>query len=357
MVYNFGAGPTMLPQEVLKEVYQEFFNFRNSGMSVMEINHRSPLFNDLLSETKSDLRDLLKIPDNYKILFLQGGASLQFAAIPMNLMKKGKAGFIITGHWAKRAYEEAKMYGDVVVLASSENKNYSYIPDCSGLKVSNDYDYVHICENNTIYGTQFKVLPNVGKINLVSDVSSCILSEPINVSKYALLFAGTQKNMGIAGATIVIIREDLVHDSARDDTPFVMRYSKQIEEDSRFNTPPCYSIYICGKMFKWIKKLGGLSAIKEMNLEKARLLYDFIDNSKLFCGTAQRESRSLMNVTFTTGDNAKDMEIVEDSKRHGFVSVKGHRFVGGLRASLYNAVPVENVRALINYLKTIEMTN
>lgn len=347
----------MMPPEVLKEAQKEFLDYHGSGMSVMELNHRSVLFNQIVAEAKEDLKDLLHIPDNYKILFLQGGASLQFAAIPMNLMKKRKAGFVITGHWAKRAFEEAGMYGEVVELASSADRNYSYIPDCTQLTISNDFDYVYICENNTIYGTQYKELPETNGIDIVSDMSSCILSKPIDVSKYALIFAGAQKNMGPSGVTVVIVRDDLVSENVLAGTPYVMRYKKQADNDSRFNTPSCYGIYMCGKMFRWLKNLGGLKAIQKINEAKAAMLYEYLDGSRLFHGTAERESRSVMNVTFTTGDDTLDMEIVEDSKKYGFVSLKGHRFVGGLRASLYNAIPIGHVTALIDYLKNFEETS
>jgi len=344
----------MLPKEVLDEAYKEFYDYHGCGMSIMEVNHRSTLFNELINEAKADLRELLNIPDNYTILFLQGGAALQFSAIPMNLMKKGKAGFIITGHWAKRAYEEAKMFGESIALASSDDKDFSYIPDCSDLNITGDMDYIHICENNTIYGTRFIETPNTQGIDLVSDMSSCILSEPIDVSKYALIYGGAQKNVGTAGTTIVIIRNDLITENVLPGTPYVMRYKNQADNDSRYNTPPCYPIYICGKMFKWLKKLGGLRTVQKLNKEKADLLYDFIDSSKLYKGTAEKKYRSMTNVTFTTGDKNRDMEFVEDSKKYGFVSIKGHRFVGGLRASLYNAVPVENVKALIKYMRKFE---
>lgn len=346
-----------MPPEVLKEAQKEFLDYHGSGMSVMELNHRSVLFNQIVAEAKEDLKDLLHIPDNYKILFLQGGASLQFAAIPMNLMKKRKAGFIITGHWAKRAFEEAGMYGEVVELASSADKNFSYIPDCNHLAITNDFDYVHICENNTIYGTQYKELPETNGVDIVSDMSSCILSKPIDVSKYALIFAGAQKNMGPSGVTVVIVRDDLVSEDVLDGTPFVMRYKKQSDNDSRFNTPSCYGIYMCGKMFRWLKTIGGLKAIQGINEAKAAMLYEYLDESRLFHGTAERESRSIMNVTFTTGNDNLDMKVVEDSKKYGFVSLKGHRFVGGLRASLYNAIPMGNVEALIKYMKNFEMQN
>lgn len=355
MTYNFSSGPAMMPGEVLREAYQEFFDYGQSGMSVMELNHRSILFNEIVDEAKSDLRELLSIPNEYKILFLQGGASLQFAAIPMNIMKNGKAGFIITGHWAKRAFEEAQMYGEAIELASSADKNFCYIPDCSNLLIADDIDYVHICENNTIYGTQYKQLPNIAGKPLVSDMSSCILSEPMDVSKYGLIFAGAQKNMGPAGVTVIIIREDLIRDDVMPCTPSVMKYKNQFDNNSRFNTPPCYGIYMCGKVFKWLKTLGGLSAIKEINKKKAELVYNYIDESKLFHGTVDREFRSAVNVTFTTGSNDLDMDFVEASKKVGFVGLKGHRFVGGLRASLYNAIPIGHVEALIKYMKEYEM--
>lgn len=354
MVYNFSAGPAMLPRAVLDEAYKEFYDYRGSGMSIMEINHRSILFNELIDAAKQDLRDLLHIPENYTILFLQGGAALQFSAVPMNLMKKRKAGFIITGHWAQRAYEEAKMYGEAVALASSEDKAFSYIPDCNDLPITSDMDYVHICENNTIYGTRFTELPDTKGVDLVSDMSSCILSEPIDVSKYALIYAGAQKNVGTAGVTIVIVRNDLITEEVLPGTPLVMRYKKQADSDSRFNTPPCWPIYISSKMFQWLKSIGGLSAVAQMNQEKAKLLYDFIDNDTFYHGTVEKKDRSLTNVTFTTGAQARDMEFVEDSKKYGFVSIKGHRYVGGLRASLYNAIPLGHVKALIEYMKKFE---
>lgn len=354
MVYNFSAGPAMMPPDVMCEAQKEFLDYHDSGISVMELNHRSIMFNQIVDEAKQDLTDLLNIPDNYKILFLQGGASLQFAAIPMNLMKKKKAGFIMTGHWTQRAFDEASMYGEAVELASSADRSYSYIPDITNLSVDNTYDYVHICENNTIYGTEFKALPNTNGIDIVSDMSSCILSKPVDVSKYALIFAGAQKNMGPSGVTVVIVRDDLITDDVLPITPMVMRYKKQVESDSRYNTPSCYGIYLCGKVFKWIKSMGGLSVMKALNDEKAKLLYDYIDESRLFTGTVEKEYRSTMNVTFTTGNADLDMEFVEDSKKYGFVSIKGHRFVGGLRASLYNAIPIENVRALIEYMDKFE---
>lgn len=357
MAYNFSAGPAMMPPDVMREAQKEFLDYRGSGMSVMELNHRSLMFNEIVDDAKQTLKDLMGIPDNYHILFLQGGASLQFAAIPMNLMKKHKVGFVMTGHWTKRAFEEASMYGKVVELASSADKEYAYIPDITDLAVDDTFDYVHICENNTIYGTEFTELPNTHGIDIVSDMSSNILSKPVDVSKHALIFAGVQKNMGTSGVTVVIVRNDLVSDDVLDITPYVMRYKKQVDNDSRFNTPSCYGIYLCGKMFKWLKDMGGLKVIKELNAEKARILYDYIDESKMFKGTVDRTCRSRMNVTFTTGDQDLDMTFVEDSKKYGFVSVKGHRFVGGLRASLYNAIPKRNVVALVNYMKNFEKNN
>lgn len=345
----------MMPSDVMREAYWEFLNYSESGMSVMELNHRSILFNEIVDEAKADLTDLMSIPDNYKILFLQGGASLQFAAVPMNIMRNHKVGFIMTGHWTKRAFEEAQMYGQAIELASSADKNYSYIPNCSNLSIPNDLDYIHICENNTIYGTRFIQLPNTLGKDIVSDMSSCILSEPIDVSKYGVIFAGAQKNMGPAGATIVVIREDLIRDDVMAGTPSVMKYKNQLDNNSRFNTPPCYSIYMCGKVFKWLKRIGGLSAMKEINRKKAKLVYDYLDESKLFYGTVERKFRSMANATFTTGNNDLDMAFVEDSKKAGFVGLKGHRFVGGLRASLYNAIPIENVEALVNYMKAFEV--
>ncbi len=354
MTYNFSSGPAMMPIEVMQGAHREFLDYAGSGMSVMELNHRSVLFNEIVEEAKTDLKDLLMIPDNYRILFLQGGASLQFAAVPMNLMRYRKVGFIMTGHWTKRAFEEAQMYGEAVKLASSEDRNYTYIPDCNNLSITDDLDYVHICENNTIYGTRFIELPDTMGKDVVSDMSSCILSEPIDVSKYGLIFAGAQKNMGPAGATIVIVREDLVRDDVMPGTPSVMKYRNQLESNSRFNTPPCYSIYMCGKVFKWIKKIGGLSAMKELNQKKAKMIYEYLDESRMFHGTVDREFRSMANATFTTGDINSDMEFVEESKKAGFVGLKGHRFVGGLRASLYNAIPVEHVEALVKYMKEYE---
>ena len=356
-VYNFSAGPAVLPEEVLKEAADEMMDYRGCGMSVMEMSHRSKVFDDIIKEAEADLRDLMQIPDNYKVLFLQGGASQQFAAIPMNLMKNRKAGYIVTGQWAKKAFAEAKIYGEAVELASSADKTFSYIPDCSDLDIPEDLDYVYICENNTIYGTKYKTLPNTKGHTLVADVSSCFLSEPVDVSKYGVIYGGVQKNIGPAGVVIVIIREDLIRDDVLPGTPTMLKYRTQADADSLYNTPPCYGIYICGKVFKWLKKMGGLSVMKERNEEKAKILYDFLDQSKLFKGTVRKEDRSLMNVPFVTGDADLDAKFVAEAKAAGFENLKGHRTVGGMRASIYNAMPKEGVEALVAFMKKFEEEN
>ena len=356
-VYNFSAGPAVLPEEVLKEAADEMMDYRGCGMSVMEMSHRSKVFDDIIKEAEADLRDLMQIPDNYKVLFLQGGASQQFAAIPMNLMKNRKAGYIVTGQWAKKAYQEAQIYGEAVKLASSEDKTFSYIPDCSDLDIPEDLDYVYICENNTIYGTKYKTLPNTKGHTLVADVSSCFLSEPVDVSKYGVIYGGVQKNIGPAGVVIVIIREDLIRDDVLPGTPTMLKYKTQADADSLYNTPPCYGIYICGKVFKWLKKMGGLSVMKERNEEKAKILYDFLDQSKLFHGTVVPEERSLMNVPFVTGNEELDAKFVKEATAAGFVNLKGHRTVGGMRASIYNAMPKEGVEKLVAFMKKFEEEN
>ena len=356
-VYNFSAGPAVLPEEVLKEAADEMMDYRGCGMSVMEMSHRSKVFDDIIKDAEADLRDLIQIPDNYKVLFLQGGASQQFAAIPMNLMKNRKAGYIVTGQWAKKAFAEAKIYGEAVELASSADKTFSYIPDCSDLDIPEDLDYVYICENNTIYGTKYKTLPNTKGHTLVADVSSCFLSEPVDVSKYGVIYGGVQKNIGPAGVVIVIIREDLIRDDVLPGTPTMLKYKTQADADSLYNTPPCYGIYICGKVFKWLKKMGGLSVMKERNEEKAKILYDFLDQSKLFKGTVRKEDRSLMNVPFVTGDADLDAKFVAEAKAAGFENLKGHRTVGGMRASIYNAMPKEGVEALVAFMKKFEEEN
>ena len=356
-VYNFSAGPAVLPEEVLKEAADEMMDYRGCGMSVMEMSHRSKFFDDIIKEAEAELRDLMQIPDNYKVLFLQGGASQQFAAIPMNLMKNRKAGYIVTGQWAKKAFAEAKIYGEAVELASSADKTFSYIPDCSDLPITDDMDYVYICENNTIYGTKYKTLPNTKGHTLVADVSSCFLSEPVDVSKYGVIYGGVQKNIGPAGVVIVIIREDLIRDDVLPGTPTMLKYKTQADAASLYNTPPCYGIYICGKVFKWLKKMGGLSVMKERNEEKAKILYDFLDQSKLFKGTVRKEDRSLMNVPFVTGDADLDAKFVAEAKAAGFENLKGHRTVGGMRASIYNAMPKEGVEALVAFMKKFEEEN
>ena len=356
-VYNFSAGPAVLPEEVLQEAADEMLDYRGCGMSVMEMSHRSKVYDNIIKEAEADLRDLMNIPDNYKVLFLQGGASQQFAAIPMNLMKNKKAAYIVTGQWAKKAYQEAKMYGDAVEVASSADKTFSYIPDCSDLDIPEDADYVYICENNTIYGTKSKELPNTKGHTLVADVSSCFLSEPVDVTKYGVIYGGVQKNVGPAGVVIVIIREDLITDDVLPGTPTMLKYKTQADADSLYNTPPCYGIYICGKVFKWLKKMGGLEVMKQRNEEKAKILYDFLDQSKLFKGTVVPKDRSLMNVPFVTGDADLDAKFVKEATEAGFVNLKGHRTVGGMRASIYNAMPKEGVEKLVAFMKKFEEEN
>ena len=356
-VYNFSAGPAVLPEEVLKEAAEEMLDYNGSGMSVMEMSHRSKVFDEIIQTAEADLRDLLKIPDNYKVLFLQGGASQQFAMIPMNLMKNRVADYIVTGQWAKKAWQEAQKYGTANKIASSEDKTFSYIPDCSDLPISPDADYVYICENNTIYGTKYKTLPNTkGKI-LVSDVSSCFLSEPMDIEKFGIVYGGVQKNVGPAGLVIAIIREDLITEDVLPGTPTMLTYKTHADANSLYNTPNCYGIYICGKVFKWLKKQGGLEAMKERNEKKAKVLYDYLDSSKLFKGTVEPASRSLMNVPFVTGDKELDAKFVKEAEAAGLVNLKGHRTVGGMRASIYNAMPIEGVEALVEFMKKFEKEN
>ncbi len=356
-VYNFSAGPAVLPEEVLKEAADEMLDYRGTGMSVMEMSHRSKAYDTIIKEAEADLRELMNIPDNYKVLFLQGGASQQFAMIPMNLMKNKKAAYIVTGQWAKKAYQEAKIYGEAVEVASSADEIFSYIPDCSDLDIPEDADYVYICENNTIYGTKFKALPNTKGHTLVADVSSCFLSEPVDVTKYGVIYGGVQKNVGPAGVVIVIIREDLITDEVLLGTPTMLKYKTHADADSLYNTPPAYGIYICGKVFKWLKKQGGLDAIKEYNERKAEILYNFLDRSKLFRGTVRKEDRSLMNVPFVTGNEELDAKFVKEAKAAGFENLKGHRSVGGMRASIYNAMPIEGVEKLVEFMEKFEAEN
>ena len=356
-VYNFSAGPAVLPEEVLSEAAAEMMDYNGTGMSVMEMSHRSQAFQEIIDTAEADLRELMNIPDNYKVLFLQGGASQQFAMIPMNLMKHGEADYIVTGQRAKKAWQEAQKYGKANKIATSEDKTFSYIPDCSDLPISENADYVYICENNTIYGTKYKELPNTkGKI-LVSDVSSCFLSEPVDVSKYGIIYGGVQKNIGPAGVVIVIIREDLISDDVLEGTPTMLKYKTHADAGSLYNTPPAYGIYICGKVFKWLKKQGGLEAMKERNEKKAKLLYDYLDESRLFKGTVEKKDRSLMNVPFVTGDKELDAKFVKEAKEAGLENLKGHRTVGGMRASIYNAMPYEGVEALVTFMKKFEEAN
>lgn len=356
-VFNFSAGPAVLPEEVLKEAAEEMMDYKGTGMSVMEMSHRSKAFETIIQEAEADIRELMNIPDNYKVLFLQGGASQQFAMIPMNLMKNKKAAYIITGQWAKKAFSEAKIYGEAVAVASSEDKTYSYIPDCSDLPIPEDADYVYICENNTIYGTKYKELPNTKGHILVSDVSSCFLSEPIDVSKYGIVYGGVQKNVGPAGVVIAIIREDLITDDVLPGTPTMLKYKTHADADSLYNTPPAYGIYICGKVFKWLKAMGGLEVMKERNEEKAKILYDYLDSSKMFQGTVVKKDRSIMNVPFVTGDKDLDAKFVKEAQEAGFVNLKGHRTVGGMRASIYNAMPKDGVVKLVEFMKKFEQDN
>ncbi len=353
-VYNFSAGPACLPEEVLKEAAAEMLDYNGSGMSVMEMSHRSKVYDEIIKTAEADLRELMGISDEYEVLFLQGGAWTQFSAIPMNLMKNGVADYIVTGQWAKKAWQEAGKYGKANKIASSEDETFSYIPDCSDLPIDDDADYVYICENNTIYGTKFWKLPNTKGKTLVADVSSCFLSEPVDVNKYGVIYGGVQKNIGPAGVTIVIIRKDLIRDDLDEKVPTMLKYKTHADAHSLFNTPPCYGIYICGKVFKWLKANGGLAAMKQRNEEKAKILYDFLDSSSLFKGTVRKEDRSLMNVPFITGDEELDAKFVAESKAAGLENLKGHRSVGGMRASIYNAMPKAGVEKLVEFMRDFE---
>ncbi len=352
-VYNFSAGPAVLPEEVLKKAASEMLDYNGTGMSVMEMSHRSKAFDSIIETAEADLRELLSIPDDYRVIFLQGGAHLLFAGVPMNFLKR-KAGYIVTGQWASKAFKEAKKQGEAVELASSADKTYSYIPDCSDLPITDDMDYVYICENNTIYGTKFHELPNTKGKALIADVSSCFLSEPMDVTKYDFIYAGVQKNVGPAGTQVVIARDSFLTDEVKPYTPDIMNYRLMADKKSLLNTPPCYGIYICGLVFKWLKEMGGLSEMKKVNEKKAALLYDFLDSSKLFKGTVEKKDRSLMNVPFVTGDEEKDAAFIKAATERGFVSLKGHRSVGGMRASIYNAMPYEGVEKLVAFMKEYE---
>ena len=349
--YNFSAGPATMPEPVLEEIRDEMMNYRGSGMCVMEMSHRSKMFQQIIDEAEADLRELMKIPDNYKVLFIQGGATLQFAMIPMNLMKNGKAVYIETGAWSKKAIAEAKKYGEVIVAASSKDKNFSYIPDCSDLDIPEDTDYVYICENETIHGVTWPKLPNTKGHILVSDQSSMFLSKPCNVSDYGMIYGGVQKNIGPAGLAIVIIREDLIREDLDPKTPIYMMYKTHADAGSMYNTPNCWAIYVCGKVFKYLKSIGGLGEMEKINIDKAKVFYDFLDQSKMFVGTVRKEDRSLMNIPFVTESKELDAEVIAYTKANGFENLKGHKSVGGLRASIYNAMPKEGVEALVECLK------
>lgn len=356
-VYNFSAGPAVLPETVLREAAEEMLNYRGTGMSVMEMSHRSKEFEEILMSAEQNLRDLMKIPEHYKVLFLQGGASQQFAMIPMNFMKNRQADYIITGQWAKKAAEEAEKYGTIHRIASSEDQQFSYIPDCSNLMISKEVDYVYICENNTIYGTKFKNLPNTKGKPLISDVSSCFLSEPVDIKKYGMIYGGVQKNIGPAGVVIAIIREDLITENILPGTPTMLTYKVHADAKSLYNTPPTYGIYICGKVFRWIKSIGGLEEMKKRNERKAKLLYEYLDQSRMFQGMVRKEDRSIMNVTFQTAIKELDEKFVMEAKEAGLVNLKGHRSIGGMRASIYNAMPYKGVESLVIFMKQFEKEN
>ena len=353
-VYNFSAGPGVLPEPVLEEAAREMMDYRGTGMSVMEMSHRSKPYQRIIDEAEADLRTLMGIPDNYKVLFLQGGASQQFAMVPMNLMHNRVADYIITGQFSKKAWKEAQLFGQANAVASSADRNFTYIPDCSDLPIGENSDYVYICENNTIYGTKFKTLPNTKGKPLVSDISSCFLSEPLRVTDYGMLYGGAQKNVGPAGVVIAIIREDLIREDVLPGTPTMLRYKTHADNGSMYNTPPTYGIYICGKVFKWLLGLGGLEAMAAYNQKKAAILYDYLDSSKVFHNQVEKKDRSLMNVTFVTGDPQLDARFVAQAGEAGFVNLKGHRSVGGMRASIYNAMPIEGVRKLTEFMADFE---
>lgn len=356
-VFNFSAGPAMLPEEVLKIAASELLEYKTSGQSVMEMSHRSKEYDAIIKECEAILREVMSIPDNYKVLFLQGGASMQFAMIPLNLFNKSKkADFVITGQWAKKAYQEAQKFGECKAVASSADKTFTYIPELDSSTFSADADYFHICQNNTIYGTRFSKLPETGNVPLVSDMSSCILSEPVDVSKFGIIYAGAQKNMGPAGLTVAIVREDLIG-NAQPQTPTMLDYKTHAENDSMYNTPPTYGIYILKLVLEWVKKMGGLDAMKIHNEKKAGILYDFLDNSKMFKATVFGSDRSLMNIPFVTGNDDLDAKFVTESKKAGFINLKGHRSVGGMRASIYNAMPIEGVEKLVAFMKAFEANN
>lgn len=355
-VYNFSAGPSMLPLPVLERAAAEMVDYHGTGMSVMEMSHRSPAYDAIIKKAEADFRKVMNIPDNYKVLFLQGGASTQFAAVPLNLMKTGKADYILSGQFSTKAYKEALKYGDAKAAASSKDANFSFVPETTRESFRPDADYVHICFNNTIYGTKFPYIPDTGDIPLVADMSSCIMSEPIDVTKFGVIYAGAQKNMAPAGLTVVIVREDLLG-NARQDTPSMLDWKLMADNDSMYNTPPCYPIYIAGLVYEWVLGLGGLEKLKEMNQKKAALLYDYLDSQDYYIAPVKKESRSMMNVTFVTGVEELDKKFPKEAEKAGLFNLKGHRSVGGMRASIYNAMPYEGVEKLVAFMKQFATEN
>ncbi|MBQ7501017.1 MAG: 3-phosphoserine/phosphohydroxythreonine transaminase [Clostridia bacterium] len=356
-VYNFSAGPSMLPMPVLEAAARDMFDYNGSGQSVMEMSHRSPVYDEIIKSAQALLRRVMNIPDNYKVLFLQGGASTQFSAVPLNLMNgSGKADYVVSGQFSKKAYKEAQKFGDVRLVASSEDKTFSYIPYITREDIRPDADYVHICFNNTIFGTKYYYIPDTGDIPLVADMSSCILSEPIDVSKFGLIYAGAQKNMAPAGLTVVIVREDLIG-HAKENIPVMLDYKTMADNDSMYNTPPCWCIYIAKLVYEWIESIGGLEGMKEINLKKCGILYDYLDSQDYYIAAAEKQSRSMMNVTFVTGDPELDKKFASEAAKNGFVNVKGHRSVGGMRASIYNAMPIEGVEKLVEFMKKFAAEN
>ena len=356
-VYNFSAGPSMLPESVLNRAAEEMLDYQGSGQSVMEMSHRSKVYEPIIYGAMDLFREIMGIPENYKVIFVQGGASTQFAAIPLNFMNgSGKADFILSGQFSTKAYKEAQKYGEAIAVASSKDDVFSHIPDWDESKFTPDADYFHICMNNTIYGTRFTKLPETGKVPLIADVSSCFLSEPLDVSKFGVLYGGAQKNIAPAGLTVVIAREDLLG-NARDITPTMLDYKVMADNDSMYNTPPCYSIYMCKLVLEWIKSLGGLEVMKERNEKKAAVLYDYLDKSELFIAPVLPRDRSMMNVTFKTADDELNKKFVAEAAAAGFVNLKGHRSVGGMRASIYNAMPIEGVEKLAQFMEDFEKKN
>ena len=355
-VYNFSAGPSMLPLPVLERAAAEMVDYHGTGMSVMEMSHRSPAYDAIIKKAEADFRKVMNIPDNYKVLFLQGGASTQFAAVPLNLMKTGKADYILSGQFSTKAYKEAQKYGDAKAVASSKDANFAFVPETTRESFRPDADYVHICFNNTIYGTKFPYIPDTGDIPLVADMSSCIMSEPIDVTKFGVIYAGAQKNMAPAGLTVVIVREDLLG-NARQDTPSMLDWKLMADNDSMYNTPPCYPIYIAGLVYEWVLGLGGLEKLKEMNQKKAALLYDYLDSQDYYIAPVKKESRSMMNVTFVTGVEELDKNFPKEAEKAGLFNLKGHRSVGGMRASIYNAMPYEGVEKLVAFMKQFATEN